>query len=151
MKKLSVLSLLVLFVSIVSYAQEQVKWSYVAKKVKDKTYEVRLIATIPSGWYIYAQAQPEESISQPTTISFAKNPLLNISDKPFAEQGQVIRKRYPGLGYVANTYQDTVQFVQLITVKSDVKTNLLGTVRFQACNDHMCMPPEDEKFTLMLQ
>jgi thiol:disulfide interchange protein DsbD len=137
-------------VSILAFSQQKkVSWSYLAKKVKDRTFEVRLIATIESGWFIYSKDQPAESTSQPTEVVFTKNPLVTISRE--SEEGRVIRKRYPSLGYVANTYKDTVAFVQLVTVKGDVKTNLDCVVRFQSCNDYQCLPPESNKFSIMLQ
>lgn len=151
MKKLSVLFVLTMLFSFASSAQEQVKWTYQAKKIKDKTYEVRIIATIPKGWFIYAQQQPEESVSQPTSFSFTHNPVLIIPDQPLQEEGHVIKKSYATLGYDANIYKDSVEFVQTVTLKANVKTNLLGTVRYQVCDDHRCMPADDAKFEFKLQ
>lgn len=150
MKKLSVLLLAVL-VTAYGFSQPKVAWSYVATKVKEKTYELRIIATIPSGWFIYSQKQPEESVSAPVSITITKSPLLKIPDTPFQEDGKLIRKRYPTLGYTANTYQDTVAFIKEITLKADVKTNVEGIVHFQACNDQICLPPEEFKFSISLQ
>lgn len=150
MKRLSVLALVLLRVYS-SFGQEQVKWSFFAKKVKDKTFEIRAIANIADGWFIYAQNQPQGSVSQPTEFTFAKNPLLRFATNVPSEEGVVIRKRYPTLGYVANTYKEEVSFVQTVTVTADIKTNIQGRIKFQACNDQMCLPPEDAKFSLQLQ
>lgn len=150
MKKLSVL-VVAMLCSLAMFSQEQVKWSYVAKKVKDKTYEIRVIASIAPGWFIYGQQQPEESVSQSTQFNFTRSPLLAIPATPLVEEGKVIHKKYPSLGYTANTYKESVSFVQTVTLKANVKTNLEGFVVFQACNDRMCMPPESTKFSLLLQ
>jgi len=149
MKKLSVL-VVAMLCSLAMFSQEQVKWSYVAKKVKDKTYEIRVIASIAPGWFIYAQQQPPQSISQPTQIAFVKNPLVNLSGK-VTEEGTMVQKEYKVLGIKSNTYLDTVSFIQTVTLKADVRTNVEGTVRYQVCNANMCMPPEDAKFSVLLQ
>ncbi len=47
----------------------QVSWSYTAKKIADKTYEVHLVATISQPWHIYRQTTPEGG-PFPTEIVF---------------------------------------------------------------------------------
>ncbi|HET6993988.1 MAG TPA: hypothetical protein VFI06_03350, partial [Chitinophagaceae bacterium] len=65
-----------------------VSWSYTAKKTSDKTYEVRLTATIQSGWHLYSQKQPADAIVEPTKITFNKNPLLKL-DGNIREEGKM--------------------------------------------------------------
>lgn len=138
-------------VSILTFAQEKkVYWSYLAKKVKDRTYEIRVIASIEPGWYIYAQSQPPKSVSQATEFSFTKSPIINFKGTP-QEEGTMVRKNFKVLGIESNTYLETVTFLQLVVLKADVKTNLEGTVKYQTCNDNMCLPPETNKFSIMLQ
>ncbi len=55
-----------------------VQWTYTAKKIADKTYEVHLTASIQNNWHLYSQTQPEDAINQPTEILFNKNPLVTI-------------------------------------------------------------------------
>ncbi len=80
MKQLSV-SIVFLLVSVLSFAQSgtKVKWDYTVKKISDKKYEVRMIATIQPGWHLYSQKQSADAIALPTKISFAKNPLITVS------------------------------------------------------------------------
>lgn len=149
MRKLSVL-LIATVSTLFVYSQRQVNWSYIANKIADKVYEVRVIATIQPGWYIYAHHQPHKSIGQPTEIAFSKNPLINPADA-VKEEGKLIKKRFNAQGIESNTYLDTVTFTQHITLKADAKTVLEGTVLYQACNAHLSMPPDSLKFLMMLQ
>ena len=48
-------------------------------------------------------------------------------------------------------FSDKVQFVQTVTVKSVVKTNISGTVEYMVCNDSKCLPPVKKSFDLKLQ
>ena len=39
---------------------------------------------------------------------------------------------------------------QVIKLKGKVKTTLNGFVEFMSCNDHECLPPSKEKFTIAI-
>ncbi|HUP13823.1 MAG TPA: hypothetical protein VM187_16495, partial [Niastella sp.] len=55
--KVTLLSLLMTVIGAVAMAQSssEVKWAFSSKKIADKTYEVRMTATVNSGWHIYSQ------------------------------------------------------------------------------------------------
>ncbi|MGZ8553853.1 MAG: protein-disulfide reductase DsbD domain-containing protein, partial [Chitinophagaceae bacterium] len=58
-----------LLIGIADIANAQlnpVSWSFSAKKVADKTYEIHLTATMQSGWHLYSQTQPDDAIAIPT-------------------------------------------------------------------------------------
>jgi hypothetical protein len=57
MKKFITLSL-VLLSTLILKAQNPVTWSFSAKKLDDKTYEVHMTANIQSGWHVFSQTQP---------------------------------------------------------------------------------------------
>ena len=56
-----------------------VKWTYTAKKISDKTYELHLTATIDGNWHMYAQDAGEGP--EPTTIKFTTNPLISLGGR----------------------------------------------------------------------
>lgn len=127
-----------------------VLWTFTAKKTADKTYEVHLLATIQSGWHLYSQTQPADAINIPTEISFNKNPLLVLDGKA-KENGKMelfVDKR---LGISANQYKDKVEFVQKVKLKSNVKTNVVGSIEFQTCDDKKCLPPKKLDFSIALK
>jgi hypothetical protein len=68
-------------------AQNPVSWSYTATRKADKTYEVKLTATIGSGWHLYSQNTPEGG-PLPTKISFKSNPLT-VLDGAVKEAGKM--------------------------------------------------------------
>ena len=138
MKKL-VLSSLILFSFIFSNAQapNPVSWTFTAKKLADKTYEVHLAATVQSGWHLYSQVQPEDAIIIPTEIKFNPNPLAKLEGK-VKETGKVEKFHDARLGVSANQYAGNVDFVQVVKLKSKAKTNITGTVEFQTCDDKKC-------------
>src|SRR3954454_16955035 len=68
-------------VAVQAQIENPVKWSYAAKKVSDKEYQVVITAMLPKPWHIYSQHTPDGG-PKPTKIVYTKNPLLVISGEP---------------------------------------------------------------------
>lgn len=145
-------AVILLFVSIAAFAQSgtKVKWDYTVKKIGDKKFEVRMIANIQPGWHLYSQTQSADAIALPTTINFAKNPLLVVSGKP-KEVGKVTDAFDKATQSRSRFYSNKVEFVQVVTVKSTVKTSLTGDIEFMVCDDKQCLPPDKAKFSVKLE
>ena len=144
MKKI-ILPLLVIAISNIVFAQssKQVQWTYSAKKIADKTYEIHMTATINGDYHLYSQHLGVDG-PVPTAFTFTKNPLL-ILNNSVKEVGRLIKKEeavWKGKGTV-NYYENSVDFVQTVKLKSNVKTNLAGKVEFMVCNDKQCLPPSE--------
>lgn len=119
----------------------QVKWAWSAKKIADRTYEVHMTATIGGDFHLYAQdAGGEGPIA--TSFTFNKSPLL-ILNGPVKENGKLVQKYEEAWKHNVRYYERTVDFVQVVKLKSNVKTSLAGKVEFMVCNDHECLPPAD--------
>ncbi|MBC7949473.1 MAG: hypothetical protein H7Y42_16420 [Chitinophagaceae bacterium] len=133
----------------VSAQLNPVSWSYSAKKISDKTYELHIVASIQSGWHLYSQSQPEDAIAEPTQVTFNKNPLLSFEGK-LKEEGKLEKFHDPKIDISANQYSSKVSFVQVVKLKAKAKTNITGSVRFQTCNDEKCLPPKTVTFNVAL-
>ncbi len=142
------------FLSVVGVTNAQmlnpIQWTYTAKKIADKTYEVHLTASIQNTWHLYSQSQPTNAIVQPTEILFKKNPLIML-DGNIKEVGKMELFKDEKLKISANQYADKVDFVQKIKLKSNTKTNLVGSVEYQTCDDKKCLPPKKIDFTIALK
>ena len=150
MKKIILFSFSVLICTL-AFAQVKnpIKWSFSAKKINATTYEVRLKAKIEDGWHLYSQTTPEGG-PVPTSISFTKNPVITVTGTP-KEEGKLEQKNEPLFGVDVKQFSDKVEFVQTVTVKAGVKTALNGTVEYMTCNDHECLPPKKQSFSIALQ
>lgn len=118
---------------------KQVNWTYSSKKIADKTYEIHMTATIGGNYHLYAQNVGGEG-PIPTSFTYTKSPLLDIEGAT-KEKGQMIKKFESAWNHDVNYYEKTVDFVQVVRLKSNVKTNLAGKVEFMVCNDRECLPP----------
>lgn len=151
-KTLKSTSLVAIFFMAAIAAKAQlnpITWTYTAKKTSDKTYEIRISATIQSGWHLYSQTQPDDAIAEPTKITFNKNPLLKL-DGNIKEDGKLEKFHDAKLDLSANQYSSKVEFVQTVKMKATAKTNVSGTVKFQTCNDEKCLPPKTVNFSIAL-
>jgi thiol:disulfide interchange protein DsbD len=60
------------FISVAfSQIENPVTWSYNAKKVADKVYDLQITATLSPGWHLYSQMPGR--LSDPTSFVFANN------------------------------------------------------------------------------
>lgn len=147
MKKISLL--LVLFFSFVSglFAQIEnpVKWTYTSKKTGEKTYDLHITATLEPKWHIYAQVAGEGP--EPTTFSFAKNPLIKFEGS-VKEEGKLVKEYDPNFKSTLMYYGNSVTFIQKIKVKSAATTVVKGEVTYMVCNDKKCLPPKSFPFTI---
>jgi len=136
-------------VSLLAQSGTKVKWEFTSKKIADKKYEIRLVATIQPGWHIYSQNQSEDAIVLPTAIKFVNNPLVVLNGKP-KEIGKLFDQFDKAINARSKYYSNKVEFVQTITLKSNVKTAITGEVEFMVCDDRQCLPPDVTKFSIKL-
>jgi thiol:disulfide interchange protein DsbD len=132
------------------FSQTPVSWLFSSKKISDKVYEVQMIATIQPGWHLYAQAQPEDAIAQPTSFQFNKNPFLAFDGK-VKEIGKLEKYKDETLDVSANQYSNKVTFVQVVKLKGKAKTAVTGKLEFQTCDDKKCLPPKTVPFSIALK
>lgn len=150
MKKILLLTV-ISFIAISGMAQlNPITWSFSATKTGDKTYEVHMKATIQDGWHLYSQKQPDNAIAIPTSFTLNPNPLFALDGK-IKEIGKMEVMNDKELGVSANQYSRTVDFVQKLKLKANVKTNLSGNVEYQTCDDKKCLPPKKVNFSITIK
>lgn len=144
-----ILAVLVALTSMMASAQsgKQVKWTYSAKKIADKTYEVHLTATIPDNWYLCSQTTVDGPI--PTSFTFNKNSLLLLDGTP-KEVGKLIQVYSDTFQTTARYYEKSVDFIQKVKLKGTSKTSLTGKIEFMVFNDAHCSPPTEVTFSIKI-
>jgi len=150
MRRMLALSIAV-FVATLSapHMQNPAKWNFSSKKIDATTYEISMTATLERGWHIYSQTTPEGG-PVPTTIEYTKNPLVNLQGTA-KETGKLEQRHEELFGVDVKQYSNKVDFVQTVKVKANVKTTLNGAVEFMTCNDHECLPPTKQSFSIPLK
>jgi len=144
MKYFTLIALLWLSVAANAQSSKQVTWAYSSKKIADKVYEVHMVASIGNNYHMYAQNVGVEG-PLPTAFKFINNPLASVDGK-VKEIGKLVKKKEEVWGGIVNYYEKTVEFVQVVKLKANIKTNLAGSVEFMVCNDSQCLPPATVEF-----
>jgi thiol:disulfide interchange protein DsbD len=140
---------LLLFCSFSASAQNPVHWRFSAKKTADKTFEVHLTATVAQPWHIYSQTTPEGG-PVPTKITLRKNPLVTLTGEA-KEVGKLQTRHEEVFGVDVKYFDEGVDFVQVVKLKSNVKTNLTGNIEYMVCNDQQCLPPATVSFNVPIR
>ena len=149
--KLILYTTLILITGCTAMAQmpDPIKWTYTAKKIADKTFEVHITAAVQNTWHLYSQNQPADAINQPTEILFKKNPLIAFNGA-VKEVGKMQLFKDEKLKISANQYAGKVDFIQIVKLKSNSKTSVVGSVEYQTCDDKKCLPPKKIDFSVAL-
>ncbi len=137
-------------ISTASFSQSDVvEWKFESKKLTDNKYEVKLIAMVKNPWHIYSTTTPDGG-PLPTKISFTKNPLT-VFDGKLKEVGKLETHFEEVFDIDTRYFNNKVEFVQVVNLKGNAKTNIAGTVEFMACNDKECLPPKSVPFSIALK
>jgi hypothetical protein len=133
---------------IMAIGQEEVSWTFTAKKTAGNTYELRISAIMAESWCIYSKDTPEGG-PLPTAIKFENHPMI-IRNGSINEVGALQAKHEEIFDVDVLYYKDRVMFVQSVTLKKPIKTKVMGTVEFTACNDVQCLSPKTIPFIITL-
>lgn len=127
--------------------KDPVKWTATSRKTSTG-HEVVLTASLPKAWHIYSQTTGEGG-PVPTKFKFTRNPLVTL-EGGVKESGK-LKEEYDKLFDTKVRYfADKVDFVQVVKVRGNVKTNLNVTVEYMTCDDTQCLPPTKKTFVVSL-
>lgn len=128
---------------------EVVKWNATVSKSTAASVSLALSATILDGWHVYALSQPAGG---PTPLK-----ITIPSGAPFALQTPITETKVTRRED-ASFKMETVFYLNSVNLTVNVKkegTPAVETVpvdvRFQACNDRLCLPPYTAHLTAELR
>jgi len=119
----------VMLLCVTSHASAQfeqpLKWIITSEKVGESTYEIKATGTFSApGWHIYESPQ---QIIYGDGIHPIGKPEITVSAT------------------------DTVIIIQKVKAVSRKKTKATVSIKWQCCNDTVCIPPETIEQTINLQ
>jgi len=134
-------------VSAQKAAQNPVRWQVTDGPVRPVStgmpFGAAIVATIAPGWRLYAMEEPDRGpvpteFTVPADTSFE---LLNVrGDHP-------LRHFDPDTGLATTFYEGQASFLLRFKARSAMKAGaqqVSVSVRYQACNATMCLPPKTE-------
>ena len=138
---------MIIGMSAIAQIKDPVKWQATSKKVGN-SYQVILTATLPKPWHIYSQFTGRGG-PLPTALKFTKNPLLTF-DGGVKEVGKLKEEYDTNFDTKVKYFGDKVDFVQMVKVKGNLKTNVNVTIEYMTCDDSQCLPPTKKTFNVSL-
>ncbi|MDQ3042482.1 MAG: protein-disulfide reductase DsbD N-terminal domain-containing protein, partial [Acidobacteriota bacterium] len=141
---------MLLVLPLVSLAQNPTKWSLESdakgKTLKiNETFKATLKAEIEMGWHLYSVEQPSGG-PFPTKITLAENTPFKLEGK--VETPMPITKLDPNFNVETKFFDGQAEFNLPVVTTDETNADALGVnVRFQVCNDTLCLPPKTVKVT----
>jgi hypothetical protein len=124
-----------------SAAQEKVSWKNV---YNDQSKNVEMTAYIAEGWHLYSQHLNNQIGPVPTSFSFSPNELISMEGK--VKEPKAIQEYDENFEATLDFFKEKALFTQSISVQDS--TTLEVVITYMVCNDTMCLPPVDEKFSI---
>jgi DsbC/DsbD-like thiol-disulfide interchange protein len=113
---------------------------------------LNLTADMDPGWHVYALDQPPGSPVLATQIIVPEDqPLVLAGDIDAPEPES---KMDPAIGKRTDFYEGSASFTLPLRVNKKArggKYSLEIAVRYQACNDRLCLPPHTQKIEASIQ
>lgn len=123
-----------------------ITWSFEQTLFEGKL-ELRFIADIQDGWYLYAQEIAEDG-PIPTSFLFSN---VELKSNKLQENSKHIVEAFDEMfGMELKKYKEQVVFITQIEVPKDQET-INGFVEFMCCNNTQCLPPKQIEFTFNLK
>ncbi len=144
----SFLILTVLFLPVLAAAQNPVSWSLESdakgKTVKkDETVKAKLKAAIEGNWNLYAVEQPAGG-PFPTKITMPDGSPFQIEGKPSSPAPTT--KYDPNFKIDTKYFSKSAEFNLTLKASDEAKGDDLAiNVRYQVCDDTVCLPPRTVK------
>ncbi|MEZ5346985.1 MAG: cytochrome c biogenesis protein CcdA [Pyrinomonadaceae bacterium] len=133
-----------------AFSQNPTKWRLESassgKSLKaGDTFDAKLHAEVEEGWHLYSLVQPKGGPIA-TTVKLPE-------DSPFEINGEVttpkpITKFDPNFDIDTSYFKDRGEFAIPLKANEDIEGSQLAVdVRFQLCNDRLCLPPKTFRVT----
>lgn len=144
-------ALAVVFLAMSVHAQDPAKWRIegVEKERKyaaGESLDAELHATVEEGWHLYALEQPEGGPIA-TTVKPAEGSSFELRGN--VTTPEPITEFDPNFQINTSYFKDSARFDVPLKASSDTAAaNLSIDVRYQLCNDRLCLPPKTVRVTL---
>ncbi|QDO92760.1 thiol:disulfide interchange protein [Formosa sediminum] len=147
MKHILFALLFTLTLSAFSQILDPVKWSTSVEKVSDTEYKLITTANIETSWHLYSQYVPENGPIPTTFIYDNSENTFTLEGNTTEGEGHTVFD--PVFEMDIKFFEGQTQFVQLITVTSEINT-INGFVEYMVCDDTQCMPPTEVELEFVL-
>lgn len=148
MKKVLLFAFAMFMTSLAFGQLNPVKWSYEAKKVADKEYDLIFTAHVSDGWYIYSQNLESDEGPIPTSFSWGDSSKFQLIGRT-AEEGPKHEGYDDIFGMNVVKYSGEPTFTQRVKISEPM--NFSVYVEYMTCDQNRCLPPTEVEAKFNLQ
>ncbi len=113
---------------------------------------VALTGDIDAGWHVYAFPQPPDSPIIATQVTVPEGQPLSLSGEIAPPKAESLMDPTTGKETSVYTNSVTINLPLQVAHKAHAgKQDLEMDVRYQACNNRLCLPPRTDKVTLPVE
>lgn len=141
MKRIFLFTIFTISILSIQAQQEVVKWDF---NYNIKTSQIEIKANIEKGWHMYSQFIPEDAGPVPTEIQILPSDNVELIGK--VTEPEAIHEYDQNFESDLSYFENQVVFTQKVNVKKTATVD--GSIVFMVCNNTMCLPPVEKKFTL---
>lgn len=141
--KIQALLLFILLFAYQGFSQSKIQWNF---SYDEESKAMTMEATIADGWHLYSQHVDNEIGPVPTSFLFDENDHVKLIGK--VNEPTPIQKYDETFEAMLDFFEGKVVFQQRLAPKESTTVN--GVVTYMLCNDTMCLPPTDEKFSIQI-
>lgn len=142
LRKLLLITVLLLPATIFAQVLEPVKWSFEKKQIDEKQYELFFKASIEDNWHLYDLWLPKGNISLPTVFTFKTSENVQLVDS-VKRHSEVLEEMDELAGAMARFYAKEAIFSQIVKI-NDLSETVTVSIEFMVCDDEQCLPPTEE-------
>jgi thiol:disulfide interchange protein len=148
----SVAAFLILQLSFATFSNAQIiigaTWNFSVEQKDNKEATLIITATIKDKFHIYSQFLSSNDGPIPTTFEFTANKNYELIDK--VDEGKAEEINDEAFQMKLKIFEKTAVFKQKIKIISKEKFTVEGKLTFMACDNRMCLPPEDVPFSFSI-
>nr|MDA3865756.1 hypothetical protein [Salinivirgaceae bacterium] len=130
LRRLFLIAVLLLPVTIFAQVLEPVKWSFEKNKIEEGKYELFFKASIDDNWHVYDTWLPAGNISLPTVFDFETSENVNLVDS-INRHSEVLEEIDQIAGVMTRYYANEAVFSQIVEI-SDLSDSVTVILEFMA-------------------
>ena len=127
--------------------QDPTTWTYEVKKTGDNVYDLLFKLKLKEHWHIWSMNPGGDGMQIPPEFTFDVNPAVQKVGS-VKEKGKKITDSMEGVEGKVSFFHDNVVYTQQVKVTGN--TLVKGELRYQVCDDKMCLPPKDKAFSFSI-
>ncbi len=142
---------LALFTSLSAGAQiisDPTTWSYEVKQKGGDKYDVIFKVKLKEGWHIWSLKPGGDGMQDPPAFTFDKAVGVKVIGEPKESGPKKHTGEMDGVDGIVTYFEGSVTYTQ--AVEAPAGATLTGKHHYQVCDDKMCLPGKDKKFSITL-